>query len=74
MALRAKDIMMKKFEVISDTSNLRKVCNTLIKNQISGLPVVNGSKKLVGFVSERDIIAGACKYAPQGESWILGPL
>ena len=61
MMLRAKDIMMKRFEVASDANDVRKICSVLVKNQISGLPVVNSSKKLVGFVSERDIIASASK-------------
>ncbi|MBN1871117.1 MAG: CBS domain-containing protein [Candidatus Omnitrophica bacterium] len=61
MTLVAKDIMMKKFAVISDSTDVQKACNALIKNQVSGLPVVNAEKKLVGFLSERDIIASACK-------------
>ena len=58
--LKAKDIMMKRFVVVSDITEVQKVCKALMKNQLSGLPVVNAAKKLIGFISERDIIASAC--------------
>lgn len=60
--LKVKDIMNRDFETVSADTETPKVCNILIKNRISGLPVVDVVKnKLVGFVSERDIIASICK-------------
>jgi len=60
--LEAKDIMTKRFYSVTKNTDVRKICSMLIKNKISGLPVLNdGGKKLVGFVSERDIIASASK-------------
>ena len=60
--LKARDIMKKDFEAISEDTDVQKICNILIRNKVSGLPVVNSSKKLIGFVSERDIIASINKY------------
>jgi len=53
----AKDIMLKKVLTIDEDSSVAKLCNSLVKNKMSGLPVINKQKKLVGFVSQRDIIA-----------------
>ena len=55
--LKAKDIMSEKFVTVSLDTAVRRICNLLIKNRLSGLPVVKDGKKLMGFVSERDIIA-----------------
>ncbi len=55
--LKAKDIMSRDFETVTADADVQKICNILIKNKISGIPVVKDHKKLIGFVSERDIIA-----------------
>lgn len=60
--IKAKDIMKKDFETISENADVQKICGILIRNRISGLPVVNKSKKLIGFVSERDIIISISKF------------
>ena len=60
--LKAKDIMRKNVEAISENTDVRKICGILIKNSVSGLPVVNSSKRLIGFISERDIITSISKY------------
>ena len=60
--LKVKDIMNRDFETVSVDTEMPKICKILIKHKISGLPVIDASKnKLVGFVSERDIIASICK-------------
>ncbi len=58
--LKAKDIMNEKFATVSLDTDVQKICSVLIKNKVSGLPVVEDGKKLIGFVSERDIIASIC--------------
>ncbi len=55
--LKAKNIMNKDFETVSANVDVQKICSVLIKNKVSGLPVIKSHKKLIGFVSERDIIA-----------------
>ncbi len=60
--LRARDIMKKNFETISENTDVKKVCGILIRNKVSGLPVVDGKKNIKGFISERDIISSISKY------------
>lgn len=52
----AKDVMVKEIKVIRVSDSVQTACKILIKNKISGTPVVDKSKRLVGFVSEKDII------------------
>lgn len=51
-----KDIMNKNFIAVKVDTSLQKVCEVLIKNKISGVPVQDSNGNLVGFISERDII------------------
>lgn len=60
--LKAKDIMRKDFGTVSEGTDVQKICNILIKNKVSGLPVINNNKKLIGFVSERDIITSISRH------------
>ena len=53
----AKDIMTKDIITVSPKMTIRKLALTLIKNQISGAPVAEKSGKIVGIVSEADIVA-----------------
>jgi len=59
--LRAKDIMNEKVVTVSLDTDVQRICGILIKNRISGLPVVKEGKRLIGFVSERDIIASTSR-------------
>lgn len=54
--MKAKDIMDKKVVSVSLDTSLRKICEILIKNKLSGIVVVDSKKHLCGFISERDII------------------
>lgn len=52
-----KDLMGKKIISADPSMSLQEISKILISNKLSGLPVVEKSKKkLVGFISERDII------------------
>ena len=56
-----KEIMAKKVYTVNEDDDVKSICRVLAKNEISGMPVVGKSGKLVGFVSERDIIAAIPK-------------
>lgn len=56
-----KEMMKKKVVTVNDTDNVRTICKMLTKYKFSGFPVINKSGKLVGFISERDIISAVCK-------------
>lgn len=49
--------MAKKIITVYDDVSIEEVCGILAKHGLSGVPVVDKNKKLVGFISERDIIA-----------------
>jgi CBS domain-containing protein len=53
----AKDIMTRDIITVEPTMPVKKLAMTLIKNQISGAPVVGKNGKIVGIVSEMDIVA-----------------
>lgn len=53
----AKDIMTKDVITVSPTATKRDLAMTLIKNQISGAPVAGRNGKIIGVVSEADIVA-----------------
>ncbi|MFA5358456.1 MAG: CBS domain-containing protein [Patescibacteria group bacterium] len=53
--MKVKQIMSKKVITVKSSDSLEKVVKILFKNQISGLLVVDGNKKLVGVISEKDV-------------------
>ena len=53
----AKDIMTRDVITVSPTATIRNLAMTLIKNQISGAPVAGKNGKIIGVVSEADIVA-----------------
>jgi CBS domain-containing protein len=52
----AKDIMTRDVITVSPTTTVKKLAMTLIKNQISGAPVAAKNGKIIGVVSEADIV------------------
>ncbi len=59
----AKDVMTRDIITISPTTKVRNLAMILIKNQISGAPVVDEQGKILGIVSEADIVAKKGKDA-----------
>jgi CBS domain-containing protein len=53
----AKDIMTRDIITVVPTMTVKNLAMTLIKNQISGAPVSGKHGKIVGVVSEADIVA-----------------
>ncbi|MBM4264431.1 MAG: CBS domain-containing protein [Deltaproteobacteria bacterium] len=53
----AKDIMTRDIITVNPTMTVKTLAMTLIKNQISGAPVAGKNGKIVGVVSEADIVA-----------------
>jgi len=53
----AKDIMTKDVITVTPTTTIRNLAMILIKNQISGAPVAGRNGRIVGVVSEADIVA-----------------
>src|SRR5689334_19428391 len=55
--MTGKDIMTRDVITVSPTMSVKSLAMTLIKNQISGAPVADRSGKIIGVVSESDIVA-----------------
>ena len=53
----AKDIMTKDIITVPPTMTIKQLAMTLIKNQVSGAPVAGRNGKIIGVVSEADIVA-----------------
>jgi len=56
-----KAIIKKKVTTVSEDADVRQICRSLKKYNLSGIPVTNKKGALVGFVSERDIIAAVIR-------------
>lgn len=52
---KAKDAMTREPVCISEDATMREVIRTMAANDTSGLPVVNASGDLVGFISDGDV-------------------
>jgi CBS domain-containing protein len=52
----AKDIMTKDIITVGPTMTIKKLAMMLIKNQISGAPVAGKNGRIIGVVSEADIV------------------
>jgi CBS domain-containing protein len=55
--MTAKEIMTRDIITVAPDLTVRKLAMTLVKNQISGAPVAGKNGKIVGIVSEADIVA-----------------
>jgi CBS domain-containing protein len=54
--LLAKNIMVKKVITINRNASVGKLSELLLKNKISGVPVVDDAGKMVGIATEGDLI------------------
>jgi len=55
-SLKASDVMSNHIEPVRCGTPLTKVVKTLLHNHISGLPVVDDHRRVIGFISEQDCI------------------
>ena len=52
----AKDIMTKEVLTVKPDMSIRDLADFLVKNKISGVPVVDDGNKVIGIVTENDLI------------------
>ena len=57
MKTTARDIMSSKLIVAKEGMNIEDAVKLLVNNKITGLPVVDAKGKMIGILSEYDIIA-----------------
>ncbi len=54
--MRVKDVMTTKVVRLSPDNSVRQAANLMVENHVSGLPVVDDQGRLVGVLSEGDLI------------------
>ena len=54
--IHAKSIMSKKITTVTKDTNIRHVMRLLSEKQVTGLPVVSQDMRLLGIVTEKDIL------------------
>jgi CBS domain-containing protein len=66
-----RDFMVTKLVTLRPDMNIYEAINVLLKNKISGAPVVDGNRSLVGMLSEKDCLrifaSGAFNQLPGGQ-------
>ena len=67
-----KDIMTKDVITVTLDDNVEKCASLLIKHNLSGLPVLDDSDKLVGIVTEGDLIRRASRIKGPAVLEVLG--
>ena len=55
--MQARDIMTRDIITVNPGMTVRNLAQTLIRNQVSGAPVAGKGGKIIGVVSEADIVA-----------------
>ncbi len=54
--MKAQDVMVSPVITVSEGATVREVAKILIEQRVSGVPVLDGTGKLVGIVSEGDLL------------------
>lgn len=68
----AKDIMTKEVITASPDDDVEKVARLLMEHRISGMPVIDEDRKVVGMISEGDLVLKEKKVEAPGYTEILG--
>jgi CBS domain-containing membrane protein len=53
-SVRASDLMTRKVHAVNKETPLKDVAELMAKNEISGVPVVDANRQVVGIISEKD--------------------
>ena len=69
--MKASDIMVPDVITVGPDSTIQDVAEILLAKRISGLPVIDARGKLVGIVSEGDLLRRAEAGTEHARSWWL---
>jgi CBS domain-containing protein len=69
--MKARDVMVAPVNTVRPTASIKDVATMLVENRISALPVVDDHGKLVGMVSEGDLMHRAEAGTERRRSWWL---
>ncbi len=57
MAIKTKDIMTKKVIFVKLDTKIAEIAKLLFDNRLSGMPVIDAEKKVIGIITEADLIS-----------------
>lgn len=60
-----KEIMTKKVITVRDDETVKEAFKKILDNSITGAPVVNKAGKVIGIISEKDILKSAKKFSQE---------
>ncbi len=69
--MKAADVMTSKVITVGPDAQLEDVARTLLSNRISGMPVLDADGKLIGIVSEGDLMRHVESGTERHRSWWL---
>jgi CBS domain-containing protein len=69
--MKARDVMVTSVISVGPDLPVQAVANTLVKNNISGVPVISHDGKLLGIVSEGDLLRRVETHTERRRSWWL---
>jgi CBS domain-containing protein len=72
--MKARDVMVSPVITVKPSTSVPEVAETLVKQRISGVPVVDDQGRLVGIVSEGDLLHRAETRTERRHSWWLTAL
>jgi CBS domain-containing protein len=72
--MKASDVMVRSVITVGPDLSVQAVASTLLENRISAVPVVDRDCKLVGIVSEGDLLRRAETQTERRRSWWLEAL
>ena len=65
--LTVADLLNEKLITVNDEEDLATAASLMIKNNISGIPVVDSKKKLIGVISKTDVVKAFSVVGPHEE-------
>lgn len=70
----ARDIMSTKLVVVHSDTTVEEAVKLLVNNKITGLPVVDDSGKMVGILSEYDVICSVANAKGKSTNALAQPI
>ena len=72
--MKARDVMVSPVITVKPSTSVREVARTLLQRRISAVPVVDDEGRLVGIVSEGDLLHRSEAGTERRASWWLAPI
>ena len=70
--IHAKDIMTEDVEVIKENMLIGQIAHLMLRNRISGYPVVNENKEVIGIITIKDLFVLIDKIADDDQRLSMG--